>query len=220
VARDEERVVSQAVVIYTDCAELNGDLTVPQGARAVVLLAHGSASSRLAPKNKFVAERLRQSGFGTLLVGLLTEAEAADPRNLLDVHCQAHRLLGATEWLRRRLGEARLALGYFGADTGSAAAIMAAATGRGIEALVSRSGRPDLAFHSLPRVRAPTLLLVGGEDAAVVKLNRKACDRLTCEKRLTVVPGATHFFEEAGALDEMVRLARGWFESHMPGPRR
>jgi putative phosphoribosyl transferase len=218
-ARNEEHVVSQAVAIYSDCAVLNGDLTIPRGARGVVLFAHGSGSSRLSPRNRFIAEKLHQAGFGTLLFDLLTEAEAANQRNILDVHFLAHRLLGATEWFRRRMGNGRLALGYFGADTGSAAAILAAAIDHGIHAVVSRSGRPDLAFHSLPRVKAPTLLVVGGEDTAVIKLNRKACGLLSCEKKLEVVPGAGHYFGEPGALDEMVRLARGWFESYMAAPR-
>jgi putative phosphoribosyl transferase len=222
-ARKKEHVASQAVVIYSDCVELKGDLTIAQDAPAVVLFAHGSATGRLNPRNRFIAEKLSQAGFGTLLVDLLTEAEGDNPRNLLDVHSLAHRLLGATEWLRGRVGARGPAVGYFAAGTGSAAAaIIAAAIDHRVEAVVSCSGRPDLAFHSLPQVKAPTLFIVGADESALVKLNRKACERLSCEKRLAVVRGNTHLLKEPGALDEAARLARGWFQSHMlvPRPRR
>jgi putative phosphoribosyl transferase len=197
---------------------LNGDLPVPSGAeaRGVVAFAHGSGSSRLSPRNRQVAHALNEAGFATLLFDLLTGREEADRANVFDVALLAQRLVAATHWLRRQPETARLALGYFGASTGSAAALLAAAELQaGVRAVVSRGGRPDLAEPRLGEVLAPVLLIVGGADAAVLELNRQAQRRMGCENELAVVPGATHLFEEPGALDRVARLAIDWFTQHL-----
>ncbi|MEV7592574.1 phosphoribosyltransferase [Streptomyces sp. NPDC089922] len=192
---------------------LAGDLAVPVGAAAVVMFAHGSGSGRRSPRNRSVAAELNRAGLGTLLFDLLTPAEEGDRANVFDIGTLAARLTGATAWLRRR---EPLAVGYFGASTGAAAALWAAsAADADIGAVVSRGGRPDLAAGRLGGVRAPTLLVVGGRDPAVLDLNRRAREELRCENRLDVVPGATHLFEEPGALDEVARLARDWFVGHL-----
>jgi putative phosphoribosyl transferase len=196
---------------------LTGDLTVPWGAwRGVVAFAHGSGSSRLSPRNRQVARALNESGFATLLFDLLTTREEVDRTNVFDIQLLTQRLLAATSWLRRQPETARLALGYFGASTGSAAALLAAAELRaGVCAVVSRGGRPDLAQPWLGDVVAPVLLIVGGADTAVLELNREAQRHLRCENELAVVPGATHLFEEPGALDRVARLATDWFTQHL-----
>lgn len=195
---------------------LQGLLGVPETARGVILFAHGSGSSRLSPRNTMVASALRQRGLGTLLLDLLTEEEAADRRNVFDIPLLAERLLQATGWVRTQRETAALPIGYFGASTGAAAALVAAAeAGAEIDAVVSRGGRPDLAGAVLPKVLAPTLLIVGGADDVVLDLNRQALARLTCEKRLVVVPGATHLFEEPGALEQVVDHAQRWFLDHL-----
>ncbi|MET7616183.1 phosphoribosyltransferase family protein [Streptomyces sp. NPDC005408] len=192
---------------------LAGNLTLPEGAGAVVMFAHGSGSSRHSPRNRFVATALNRAGLGTLLFDLLTSAEEADRANVFDIETLARRLADATRWLR---GRGSLAIGYFGASTGAAAALRAAATSdMDIGAVVSRGGRPDLAGPSLGDVRAPTLLIVGGHDSLVLDLNRQAQRQLHCENRLEIVPGATHLFEEPGALDQVAELARDWFTSHL-----
>ncbi|MCX4583965.1 phosphoribosyltransferase [Streptomyces sp. NBC_01481] len=194
---------------------LAGDLTLPAGAAAVVMFAHGSGSSRHSPRNRFVAGTLNRAGLGTLLFDLLTPAEESDRANVFDIETLARRLADATRWLRDRES---LPIGYFGASTGAAAALRAAAmtdSGADIGAVVSRGGRPDLAGPSLGDVRAPTLLIVGGHDALVLDLNRQAQTQLHCENRLEIVPGATHLFEEPGALDRVAELARDWFTSHL-----
>jgi pimeloyl-ACP methyl ester carboxylesterase len=191
---------------------LRGTLVRPEHGRGLVLFAHGSGSSRLSPRNRFVAERLHRAGLGTLLFDLLRDDEAADRRNVFDIDLLAHRLLSATEWLHGEAETKDLPAGYFGASTGAAAALVAdTITHHAIAAIVSRGGRPDLAGVALPRVRAPTLLVVGGQDFGVIELNREALARLACEKRLEIVPGAGHLFEEPGALDRVVALARDWF---------
>lgn len=196
---------------------LEGLLAVPEAAGGIVLFAHGSGSSRLSPRNTYVAEALQDAGLATLLFDLLTDAEAADRARVFDIPLLAERLLMATEWTALNPETAALPLGYFGASTGAAAALVAAArSDRDIAAVVSRGGRPDLADADLARVRAPTLLIVGGADTAVLDLNRTALARLNCEKRLSVVPGATHLFEEPGTLDEVIELARDWFVDHLP----
>jgi len=178
---------------------LEGLLGIPPGAGALVVFAHGSGSSRLSPRNNQVAAALRQAGLATLLFDLLAE-----------------RLLGATGWLRERPDTPDLTIGYFGASTGAAAALVAAARApASVGAVVSRGGRPDMAGAALAGVRCPTLLIVGGDDHAVLDLNRTALDRLTCEKRLEIVPGAGHLFEEPGALDRVIELARAWFVRHL-----
>ncbi|MGK5640185.1 phosphoribosyltransferase family protein [Streptomyces sp. URMC 126] len=192
---------------------LDGDLTMPPGAPAVVLFAHGSGSSRHSPRNRAVAEVLNRAGLGTLLFDLLTPEEAEDRAKVFDIGLLAGRLDQVTEWMRRE----SVPLCYFGASTGAAAALWAAAEeGReGPAAVVSRGGRPDLAMDRLAGVRAPTLFLVGGLDEAVLDLNRRAAERLRCENRLVVVDGATHLFEEPGALDTVAELACEWFTDHL-----
>ncbi|MEU5128409.1 phosphoribosyltransferase [Streptomyces mobaraensis] len=192
---------------------LDGDLTMPPGAPAVVLFAHGSGSSRHSPRNRAVAGVLNRAGLGTLLFDLLTEEEAADREKVFDIGLLAGRLGQVTEWMRRE----SVPLCYFGASTGAAAALWAAAEeGReGPAAVVSRGGRPDLAMDRLEAVRAPTLFLVGGLDETVLDLNRRAAARLRCENRLVVVEGATHLFEEPGALDTVAELACEWFTDHV-----
>ncbi|MFD9423674.1 MULTISPECIES: phosphoribosyltransferase family protein [unclassified Streptomyces] len=193
--------------------EVVGDLVLPEGAEAVVLFAHGSGSSRHSPRNRSVAAALNEAGLGTLLFDLLTPAEEADRGHVFDIGTLAGRLAAATRLLRDRVP---LPIGYFGASTGAAAALRAAATADAdIGAVVSRGGRPDLAGPRLGDVRAPTLLIVGGHDTTVLALNRRAAAELTCENRLEIVPGATHLFEEPGALDTVAELARDWFTTHL-----
>ncbi|WP_431964818.1 phosphoribosyltransferase family protein [Actinacidiphila sp. bgisy160] len=195
---------------------LRGQLTVPEGALGIVVFAHGSGSSRHSPRNRFVAAGLNRAGLGTLLFDLLTEAEEMDRANVFDTDLLARRLTDATGWLREQPEARELAIGYFGASTGAAAALWAAAEpGARIAAVVSRGGRPDLAGPRLPEVTAPTLLIVGGHDELVLGLNRDAQARLRCENKLAVVPGATHLFEEPGTLEQVTRLARDWFTDHM-----
>ncbi|TXJ71824.1 phosphoribosyltransferase [Streptomyces lavendulae] len=193
---------------------LGGSLTVPEGATGVVAFAHGSGSGRHSPRNRHVAEGLHRAGLGTLLFDLLTDAEAPDRDNVFDIPLLAGRLLAATHWLRAEPSARGLALGYFGASTGAAAALWAAVEGRPA-AVVSRGGRPDLAGPRLPEVTAPTLLIVGGADPLVLDLNRDARSRLRCENRLETVPGATHLFEEPGTLERVTELARDWFTDHL-----
>lgn len=203
-----------SVTIPVGPAALDGDLVVPAGARAVVLFAHGSGSSRRSPRNRFVAERLQQAGLGTLLFDLLTPLEADDRANVFDVFMLADRLVKATQWLRGEYGH--LAVGYFGASTGAAAALWAAAAPEmRIGAVVSRGGRPDLAGDRLPEVTAPTLLIVGGDDEVVIGLNRRAELRLGGPRQLAIVPGATHLFEEPGTLEVAADLARDWFTEYL-----
>jgi predicted phosphoribosyltransferase/pimeloyl-ACP methyl ester carboxylesterase len=203
------------VQIPSDGIRLEGTLTVPKSAIGIVLFAHGSGSSRLSPRNTYVAEALQEAGIGTLLFDLLSEEEAADRENVFDIDFLGHRLVDATRWLRSQADYARYPLGYFGASTGAAAALVAAARDTSIRAVVSRGGRPDLAMRSLDRVKAPTLLIVGGNDSPVIEMNDEAFERLHCEKEMKIVPGATHLFEEPGTLEEVVRLARDWFARHL-----
>jgi len=199
---------------------LEGELTVPAGATGIVVFAHGSGSSRRSPRNRAVAARLSDAGHATLLFDLLTDVEEADRANVFDIPLLASRLVGASTWLARREQTRDLALSYFGASTGAAAALTAAAQlGERVRAVISRGGRPDLAV-GLEAVRAPTLLIVGGADPEVLTLNRLAEARLRCPTRLAVVPGATHLFEERGALEEVGRLALEWLRLHCPRPRR
>ncbi|MEV8567001.1 phosphoribosyltransferase [Streptomyces sp. NPDC051322] len=195
---------------------LGGDLTLPEGARAIVMFAHGSGSSRHSPRNRQVATALNEAGLGTLLFDLLTPDEETDRANVFDITALSRRLADATHWLR---GRASLPIGYFGASTGAAAALRAAASANtDVAAVVSRGGRPDLAGDALSDVRAPTLLIVGGADSTVLDLNRRAQAQLHCENGLEVVPGATHLFEEPGALEDVADLARSWFTSHLLAP--
>jgi putative phosphoribosyl transferase len=199
---------------------LSGHLTVPSDAVGVVVFAHGSGSSRHSPRNQFVAEQLRSAGLATLTFDLLTEPEACDRRNVFDIELLAGRLLQATDWVRRHPAVAGLPIGLFGASTGAAAALVAASDpSHPVAAVVSRGGRPDLAGDRLSKVTAPTLLIVGGDDTTVLSLNRQAQRSLRCENRLTVVPGATHLFDEPGTLEQAARLAAAWFVEHCSGER-
>ncbi len=210
----------RSVRIRTAGVTLDGDLTVPAGAAGVVLFAHGSGSSRLSPRNRRVAGQLQQAGFATLLFDLLTsQEEAADAVSgqlRFDIPLLAERLAGATDWLGSEAAVRSLPIGYFGASTGAAAALVAAALRpRVVHAVVSRGGRPDLGSPYLQRVKAPTLLIVGGYDTPVIAMNRAALAQLHVEKELMIVPGATHLFEEPGALDRVAELAIGWFRRHL-----
>ncbi len=200
--------------------QLAGYLTVPENATGVVLFAHGSGSSRHSPRNRYVAAVLTKAGLGTLLFDLLTPDEEADRANVFDVELLARRLTEVTRWLRTQPSASQAAIGYFGASTGAAAALWAAAEpGAGVAAVVSRGGRPDLAGPRLPAVTAPTLLIVGGLDTLVLDLNREARAQLRCENDLAVVPGATHLFEEPGTLARAAELARDWFVRHLSALR-
>jgi putative phosphoribosyl transferase len=202
---------------------LEGNLAVASDAAGIVMFAHGSGSSRHSPRNRAVARALREGGLATLLLDLLTPDEErvdeATGELRFDIDLLAERLVAATDWLREIEETRRLNVGYFGASTGGGAALVASAQRpTAVHAVVSRGGRPDLAGAALSRVRAATLLIVGGSDPLVLDLNRVALGRLRCEKQLVVVPGATHLFEEPGALEEVARLARDWFLKHL-GPR-
>ncbi len=197
--------------------ELEAFLEVPPHAPGLVLFAHGSGSSRRSPRNNYVARELQRSGLATLLVDLLTEEEDVDYAQRFEIGLLTQRLHGALEWLGRAPATAALPAGLFGASTGAAAALqLAALAPERVRAVVSRGGRPDLAGEeALVRVRAPTLLIVGGDDTGVIDLNESAYERLQCEKDMAIVPGATHLFEEAGALEQVARLAADWFARYL-----
>ncbi|HTI17144.1 MAG TPA: dienelactone hydrolase family protein [Trinickia sp.] len=203
------------VMIPSDRRMLEGMLVIPDGARGIVAFAHGSGSSRLSPRNRDVADTLHQLGLATLLFDLLTDEESR--RDLLsaeyrfDIPLLAQRLSCALDWLRREPSTALLPMGLFGASTGAAAALSVAAGDKSVRALVSRGGRPDLAQDALTDVAAPTLFIVGELDREVLRLNEAAADRLACEHRIEIVPGATHLFEESGALEQVAHLAAQWF---------
>ncbi len=200
------------VTITVDGAELEGELLVPEGATGLVLFAHGSGSSRHSPRNNFVAERVRDRGVGTLLFDLLTEREDRIYETRFDIPLLTDRLVGATRWLRNREEAADLNVGYFGSSTGSAAALRAAARPEtDVAAVVSRGGRVDMAEDSLERVSTATLFLVGGDDDPVLEWNEAAYNRLSCEKSLEVIDGASHLFEEPGALEAVADAAAEWF---------
>ncbi len=203
------------VIIPADRIRLEGALGIPDGADGLVLFAHGSGSSRLSPRNTRVAAALREAGIGTLLFDLLTPEEASDRSNVFDIELLARRLHAAAAWTRSQKESANLRIGYFGASTGAAAALIAAAGDAEIRAIVSRGGRPDLAARFLPQVKAPTLLIVGGDDVPVIEMNEQAFELLRCEKDLRIVPGASHLFEEPGTLEEVVHLATSWFQRHL-----
>ena len=199
---------------------LEGNLLIPGLATGVVLFAHGSGSSRFSSRNRYVAEVLREGGMGTLLLDLLTqEEELVDTRTAhlrFDIELLADRLVAAVQWLAREKATERLKVGLFGASTGAGAALVAAARlPDRISAIVSRGGRPDLAGAALPNVKAPTLLIVGGEDEPVIQMNQQAYERMTAPREIVIVPGATHLFEEPGALETVARLARDWFQRYL-----
>ena len=214
-------VVNADVLVHTGLVQLGGHLTVPAGPRGIVVFAHGSGSSRHSPRNRHVAAVLNRAGLATLLFDLLTAEEEGQREYVFDVALLARRLTDATTWLHGQPAARELPIGLFGASTGAAAALWAAADpGSPVAAVVSRGGRPDLAADRLPAVRAPTLLIVGGRDDLVLRLNRQAQALLRCPNRLALVPGATHLFEEPGTLDEAARLAVDWFADHLAGAAR
>jgi dienelactone hydrolase len=207
---------AKAVRFDADGASLEGLLFIPPNARAIIVFAHGSGSSRFSPRNNLVADFLHRRGFGTLLFDLLTEQEDAVYENRFDIDLLTRRLTAATSWLLGRPQAKDLRVGYFGASTGSACALRSAAgLGQKIGAVVSRGGRPDLTGPAIACVQAPTLLIVGGNDGPVISMNREALERLRCEKRLEIVPGATHLFEEPGTLEHVARFAADWFKQHL-----
>jgi putative phosphoribosyl transferase len=215
-----QTVEEQLVRVPAGAVTLEGNLTLPQDSHGIVLFAHGSGSSRHSPRNRYVARVLNEAKLATLLIDLLTpHEEVIDARTAqlrFDIDLLAERLVDATDWLTQFPDTKDLPIGYFGASTGAAAALAAAAVRpEVVGAIVSRGGRPDLARAALAQVRAPTLLIVGGNDGQVIELNRAALAQLRCEKQLMIVPGATHLFEEPGALDEVARLACDWFQRHL-----
>src|SRR5207248_11440159 len=220
VARSPVDMIERDIELVLRPGVLGGNLAVPQGARGAVLFAHGSGSSRFSPRNRLVAQALQQAGFATLLIDLLTpreeEAERFTRHLRFDIEMLADRLAGGVEWLSRNDETQGLPVGLFGASTGAAAALVTAAREPGrVSAVVSRGGRPDLAGELLSQVRAPTLLIVGGADDVVLGLNRQALAMLRTEKQLEIVPGATHLFEEPGALEVVGALAAQWFADHL-----
>ena len=211
-----ETAAERLIQVQSGEVQLEGMLGIPEGAKGVVLFAHGSGSGRFSPRNQYVARVLREGGIGTLLIDLLEEWESDDRRKVFDIDLLAERLLSATEWLQHDDQTTDLAIGYFGASTGAAAALQAAAKEDDrIKAIVSRGGRPDLAIEYLPRVKSPTLLIVGGNDWPVISMNQQAYDALPGIKEMVIIPGATHLFEEPGALEEVARLARDWFAEYL-----
>ena len=212
----------KAVRISADSMALEGNLSLPENATALVLFAHGSGSSRHSPRNQFVARTLSNAGLATLLFDLLTpEEESIDARTAefrFNLGLLAERLVHATKWAKQQEQTRDLRIGYFGSSTGGGAALVAAAEiQQDVVAVVSRGGRPDLAGGALPKVQAPTLLIVGGNDHVVIQLNEQARDRMRCEVKLEIVPGATHLFEEPGALEKVAKLASDWFLLHAAG---
>jgi putative phosphoribosyl transferase len=216
----DQAVEEQLVRVPAGEVMLDGNLTLPEGSHAIVLFAHGSGSSRHSPRNRYVARLLNEANLSTLLIDLLTlDEEVIDARTAqlrFDIGLLAERLVAATDWLTQFPDTRQLRIGYFGASTGAAAALAAAALRTDVVgAVVSRGGRPDLAGAALMRVQAPTLLIIGENDGQVIQLNREALAQLRCEKQLMIVPGATHLFEEPGALDVVARLASDWFERYL-----
>ena len=211
------------VIVEADRVALNGDLTVPAHPVGIVVFAHGSGSGRHSPRNQRVAMSLVRAGFATLLFDLLTAAEEDAERYTrhlrFDIPLLSNRLVGVLEWVATQPQLGALPVGLFGASTGAAAALIAATRARSVGAVVSRGGRPDLAAEALPKVRCPTLLIVGGDDPEVIELNQLALLQMTTLAKLHIVPGATHLFEEPGTLDEVTRLASTWFQEHLAGRR-
>ncbi|MFH1521908.1 MAG: dienelactone hydrolase family protein [archaeon] len=206
------------IKIKVEDKELNGILTIPKNANAIILFAHGSGSSRLSPRNQFVARVLNKKGFATLLMDLLTEEEENIDNQTgelrFNIELLAKRLILTHDWLRENEGTKNLKIGYFGSSTGASAALIAASKIEGIFAIVSRGGRPDLAIDYLDKVSSPTLLIVGGEDKEVIKMNKEALGKLKSKKKLEIIPGATHLFEETGALESVADIATNWFLEH------
>lgn len=208
--------IEKHVHIKSGSASLGGILAVPHDAAGIVVFAHGAGSSRFSPRNTFVAEVLQAHGMGVLLMDLLTPAEDLSHHKRFDIDLLSSRLMAAREWLKQQEELRGLSIGLFGASTGAAAALkVAASLGKDIGAVVSRGGRPDLAVDALPQVLCPTLLIVGGKDSETLDLNEKALQKLTAVKRLEIVPGATHLFEEPGTLDQVAYLANAWFAKYL-----
>lgn len=208
------------VIIQVSQESLKGVLAIPEHAKGIVIFAHGSGSGRLSPRNQFVAKKLQENSLATLLVDLLTaEEEEIDDKTRqfrFDIDLLTERLKGCAEWVACQKETSGLAIGYFGASTGAAAALMAASEeGNAIKAVVCRGGRPDLAIDLLPSVLAPVLLIVGGQDLAVIELNKKALEALECVKKLEIIPGATHLFEEPGTLEAVAEMASSWFVTYL-----
>ncbi len=219
--QSRENQSDSEIVVTAGRARLRGILGLPHEPAGIVLFAHGSGSGRLSPRNTLVAQTLQAGGFATVLIDLLEEDEADDRRKVFDIDLLADRLLATTEWIRQQSDTQRLAVGYFGASTGAGAALQAAGRSpASVRAVVSRGGRPDLAEAYLPMVKAPSLLIVGGFDTEVIQLNREAYAALTCPKRLIIVPGATHLFEEAGTLEQVADHALDWFHCHLSARSR
>jgi putative phosphoribosyl transferase len=211
-ASDHELLIEREVEIGAGDKVMRGTLGLPDGAAAAVVFAHGSGSSRFSPRNRYVGRVLNLAGLATLLVDLLEEGEAGDRALVFDIPLLASRLRCAADWLKAQPETAAMRLGYFGASTGAGAALLAAGHEPGsVGAVVSRGGRPDLARDVLPRVTAPTRLIVGGNDEIVIELNREAYDMLNCPRQLDIIAGASHLFAEPGTLEEVARLAREWF---------
>ncbi len=207
------------VIIPAGKATLKAIFGLPSKTKGVVAFAHGSGSGRLSPRNNFVAGILQEAGIATLLADLLEEDEASDRKKVFDIDLLADRLLANAEWLQQVPETHGLLLGYFGASTGAAAALQAASRNpEGVMAIVSRGGRPDLAMDDLHLVRCPTLLIVGGEDRFVIPLNESAYEKLRCPKEMVIVPGASHLFEEPGALERVAEVARNWFLKYLVSP--
>jgi putative phosphoribosyl transferase len=217
----EKTQMSREIIIPAGPVSLGAALAIPERASGMVVFAHGSGSSRFSPRNNYVAGILRQEGMGTLLFDLLTEQEDVSYENRFNLDLLSRRLIMATEWLKTRSEAQGLEVGLFGASTGAAAALIAAATpGTEIAAVVSRGGRPDMASEVLPEVKAPTLLIVGGNDKVVLSMNQEAYAQLGGEKDLAVVPGASHLFEEPGKLEEVAALAAQWFKRYLGSGQR
>lgn len=215
-----DQPTTNEVLMPIEMVNLIGELRLPENTTGVVLFAHGSGSSRHSPRNQFVAQKILDAGVGTLLFDLLTkEEEDVDMRTRhlrFDIKLLAHRLLGATKWIRKMAETKDLKIGFFGASTGAAAALITAAQlGTDVGAVVSRGGRPDLAGESLARVTSPTLLLVGGKDEVVLQLNEEAFEKLHCQKELVIIPGASHLFEEPGTLEDVAQTAAHWFQHYL-----
>lgn len=203
------------VTIPVQEVKLKGDLIIPAEAAAIIIFSHGSGSSRLSSRNQMVAKYLHEKNFGTLLFDLLIEAEDNNYQNRFDIELLTRRLIGATEWLQQQPSAEDCGVGYFGASTGAASALKAASYLPQIDAVVSRGGRPDLAMNRLANVRAATLLIVGGLDHDVLRLNEDAYMKLTCKKKLEIIDGATHLFEEPGKMEKVAMLAADWFEKYL-----
>ncbi len=215
-----ETTISPIRIPVTRNAAIEGNLTIPPNATAVITFAHGSGSSRFSPRNQYIAKTFNDNGLATLLIDLLTDKEEeidmSTAEYRFNINLLAERLITATEWLKLDPSTQNMAFGYFGASTGAAAALIAAAKlGGDIKAVVSRGGRPDLAADFLWEVKAPTLLLVGGDDTEVIELNQQALEMIGAEKKLIIIPGATHLFEEPGKLDEVAEFSVDWFKRHL-----